>query len=334
MMPAQGRWLRWAVGILGAALALRLAWGFPWRATAAAIVHANGLLLLCALVINLISLVAKGWGWHLLLRAAAPHRWIAAQEANLLGAAVNSLTIAGVGEGARVHFIVDRERIPLGLAVASVLWARIVEGIGLALSVLLAASFLRLPAAIRGLEVALAATLFAALVAAWLGGRARLSTWLPRRVRAALSPLAQVGSAKRLCIPILFALVNWAAQWTTYHLAIRAMHVPVTFAASFTALLMANAGGVLRLTPANVGVMQASIVIGLVPFGIAPEDAVAASLALQVLQVLPVLAIGAALAARHRTAKALARRAEGGRAPKSPPADTPADEGKAPVLTA
>ena len=54
-----------------------------------------------------------------------------------------------------------------------------------------------------------------------------------------------------------------------------------------------NLGGLLRPTPANVGVTQAALVVGLLPFGVAPEHAVAAGLALQGLQVLPVLFLGA-----------------------------------------
>src|SRR5439155_476023 len=97
----------------------------------------------------------------------------------------------------------------------------------------------------------------------------------------------------RLVWPTAFALYNWAAQWSTYHLVLRATHVPVSSAASFTALIVVNLGGLLRPTPANVGVTQAALVVGLLPFGVAPEHAVAAGLALQGLQVLPVLFLGA-----------------------------------------
>src|SRR5207253_2829369 len=83
----------------------------------------------------------------------------------------------------------------------------------------------------------------------------------------------------RLLWPTAFALYNWAAQWATYHLVLRATHVPVSLAASFTALIVVNLGGLLRPTPANIGVTQAALVVGLLPFGVAPENAVAAGLA-------------------------------------------------------
>ena len=82
--------------------------------------------------------------------------------------------------------------------------------------------------------------------------------------------------------PTALALVNWAAQWATFHLTLRATHVPASYAASFTALLAVNLGGIVRFTPANVGVMQAAMVGALLPFGVAAEQAVAAGLALAV----------------------------------------------------
>src|SRR5438093_1582252 len=173
------RWrlLLWLLGLVGVGFALKFLTGFPWRVTFTALLEANPWLLAIALVAHLSSLVAKGWGWHLILRPVAAHRTM--------------------GRGGRL------------------LW------------------------------------------------------------------------------PTVFALYNWAAQWATYHLVLRATHVPVPFAASFTALIAANLSGLLRPTPANVGVTQAALVVGLLPFGVAPEQAVAAGLALQGLQVLPVLLLGA-----------------------------------------
>src|SRR5438046_9141589 len=102
-----------------------------------------------------------------------------------------------------------------------------------------------------------------------------------------------MGAGGRLVWPTAFALYNWAAQWATYQLVLRATHVPVSLAASFTALIVVNLGGLFRPTPANVGVTQAALVVGLLPFGVPPEQGVAAGLALQGLQVLHVMLLGA-----------------------------------------
>ncbi len=77
----------------------------------------------------------------------------------------------------------------------------------------------------------------------------------------------------------------------------------MTYAASFTALIAANVGGLLRVTPANVGVMQAALVGALVPFGVSAEQAIAGGVALQAIEVLPVLAIALAFAGRAGLAR-------------------------------
>src|SRR5207253_10532891 len=103
-----GRWLGWLLALVGVGLALKFFAGFPWQVTFAALLGADRWLLVVGLAVNLSSLVAKGWGWHLILKPVAPHSWRVAQEANLVGAAVNDLSVAVAGEAARVHLIVQR----------------------------------------------------------------------------------------------------------------------------------------------------------------------------------------------------------------------------------
>src|SRR5207245_2801004 len=81
-----GRWLGWLLALVGVGLALKFFTGFPWQVTFAALLGADRWLLVVALAVNLASLVAKGWGWHLILKPVAPHSWRVAQEANLVGA--------------------------------------------------------------------------------------------------------------------------------------------------------------------------------------------------------------------------------------------------------
>ena len=73
------------LGFAGLGVALKALAGFPWEDTLATLINANYWILGIALVINLGSLVAKGWAWHLLLNPVSPNRWKTAQEANLVG---------------------------------------------------------------------------------------------------------------------------------------------------------------------------------------------------------------------------------------------------------
>jgi uncharacterized membrane protein YbhN (UPF0104 family) len=289
----------WLLGFVGAGFALKFFTGFPWRVTFASLLEASPGLLAVAFVANLSSLVAKGWGWHLILNPVAPHRWRVAQEANLVGAAVNDLSVAVAGEAARVHVIAQRGGVPVAAAISSVVWTRVAEALALALFLVMAPSVLALEPWLRATQVGVGLTLVVVLLLAWARGWAWLADRLPPSLQTRLAVLRTMGRGGRLLWPTALGLCNWAAQWATYHLVLRATHVPVSPAASFTALIVANVSGLLRPTPANVGVTQAALVVGLLPFGVAPERAVAAGLALQGLQVLPVLLLGAMVTGWH-----------------------------------
>jgi uncharacterized membrane protein YbhN (UPF0104 family) len=281
------------VGLISVGFALKFFTGFPWRVTFSALLDADPWLLAIACVVNLSSLVAKGWGWHLILKPIAPHSWRVAQEANLVGAAVNTLSVAVAGEAARVHVMGQRGGVPVAAAVSSVVWTRLAEALALALFLVMAPSVLELDAWLRLTQVGAGLGLTVVLLLAWARGWAWLADQLPAPLATRVAVLRTMGRGGRLFLPTLLALYNWSAQWATYHLVLRATHVPVSLAASFTALIAANLSGLLRPTPANIGVTQAALVVGLLPFGVAPERSVAAGLALQGLQVLPVLLLGA-----------------------------------------
>ena len=287
------RWLWWPVGLVGVALALKFLAGFPWRVTVAALFAADPWLLAVAMVVNLSSLAAKGWAWHLILKPVAPHSWRAAQEANLVGSAVNDLSVAVAGEAARVHLIAREAGVPVGVAVSSVVWTRVAEALALAVFLVMAPSVLELEPWLRAGQVGVGLALGVVLLLVWARGWGWLIAQLPATLGSRLAVLASMGSGGRLFVPTLLGMWNWGTQWATYHLVLEATHLPVSVAASFTALIAANLSGLLRPTPANVGVVQAALVVALLPFGVAPEQAVAAGLALQGLQVLPVLLLGA-----------------------------------------
>jgi uncharacterized membrane protein YbhN (UPF0104 family) len=287
------RWVGALIAIAGVAAAARLLLHFPWPETVSALLSMRLSLLGTALAVNLLSPLEKGWAWHLLLRPVAPHRWRTAQEANLVGTAVNSITVGVTGEAARVSLLAGRAGVPAGTVALSVAWTRVVEGFGLALFLVLAPTLLDLPTTLRGLQIGAAVLLATVLALSRLGRRARLIARCPRALRRWAVLLGRMGSGRQLVAPMLLALANWVTQWVCYDLVLRAagLHVPVV--ASLTALLAVNIGGIGRLTPGNLGVMQAAIVAALLPFDVPADRAVAAGVALQAIQVLPVLILAA-----------------------------------------
>jgi hypothetical protein len=293
------KWWFWLIAAVLVAFAVKFAARFPWAETGGVLANASVPLLLLATVVNLVSLAAKAGGWHLLLRRDGVPRWRSSLDATVIGAAVNTVGVAASGDAARVHVVVQRDGVPLGAAVASLVWSRAVEGVGLAVMIIVGAALLPLPAWVRPIQGGLLAVVVALTLLTATGSWAALARRLPERVRPLLDRVAATAPRQRVLLIFALALVNWLTQWIVYHLAIASVEGSTPLAASFVAVLATNIGGLPKLTPGNVGVMQASFVLGLAPFDVPLERAIAAGLVCQAIQVLPTLLLGVAVAGWH-----------------------------------
>jgi uncharacterized membrane protein YbhN (UPF0104 family) len=263
-----------------------------------ALADADWMLLVGAGAVGILSLMAKGSAWHLLLRRLTPIRAGTAQVATLLGAAVNSISVSVSGEAARAQAAKSRDGVPFGLAAASLVASRVVEALGLV--VFLAAALIMLPMwpGARSIGFILVGVVVAVTVGYHLLPRRR---WHPALVRmAATGPWG-------LAAPLVLATLSWVVQWLTYHWSFVATGAAVTPAVSLAALVMANIAGILRLTPGNIGVMQGSLVLGMQAFEMPAANALAAGLALQAVQVIPVLLIAMAIVGRQGLRQLVAR---------------------------
>lgn len=286
----RGRWWVNLLAVLVLAAGVRFAATFPWNDTWATLESAEWWMLAAAGGWNLLSLAAKAWAWQLLMRSVAPLRFRTAQAATFVGAAVNSVGVAMSGEAARVHVLGTRDGIPAGAAIRSIVASRLVEAIALGIFLL---------GVTAGIATEHAGRLLGGGVLL-LGGAFALLRWVPWLRPAGLGAGALEGwSAARLAPAIGLDVVSWALQWASYHWSIAATHITVAPSLSCLALVLANVGGAFRLTPANVGVVQGAVVLALKPAGVPATEALAAGVALQAVQALPVLAIGLALLGRQ-----------------------------------
>jgi uncharacterized membrane protein YbhN (UPF0104 family) len=286
--PSRRPWRRWLLTAVSIAIVAALAFRFPWHRTLDAILSEDPRLLAAAFAVNLLSLVAKGWAWQLLLRPGA--RWRTAQEATLAGAAVTNVSVSVTGEAARIAYMVSRDGLPLTRTISAVALSRTLEGIALFVFLVAAPLLIDMPTILHRVHVFAVVALGVTLLLAAIGRRLPL----PKRLRAAARELAQTlhehAGPAWLAWPSVLAMVNWATQWATFWLALAAFHVPHPAGASFTALVLTNLSGVPRISPGNVGVFQGALVVALIPFGVSASRAVAAGLAIQALQILPVQA--------------------------------------------
>lgn len=294
------RWITTVLTLLAGAFAVRFGLIFPWARTLDMLAASDWLLLTAAGVINIISLSAKGAAWHLLLRRLGPVRFATTQFATFLGAAVNSISVSVSGEAVRAHLAAVRDGVSFGAAATSLIVTRLVEALGLV--VFLALAFILLPAwpEARAVGVALGAAAGAVTLGYYLVPWSQLHSRALGRWHETFVRMAAAKHRGGLASAVAFTTLSWLGQWLTYHWSIAATHVAVTPAVSLTALVVANIAGILRLTPGNIGVMQGSLILGMRAFEIPATDALAAGLALQAIEVLPVLVIGMGVAGAGR----------------------------------
>jgi uncharacterized membrane protein YbhN (UPF0104 family) len=277
------------VGILlavGVVLAFRFGLTFPWAATMNALGDADPMLLAGAGLVNIASLMGKGTVWHLLLRRLGASRHGTAQSATFVGAAVNAIAVSVSGEAARAQMVHDRDAVPYSVAAASLVATRVVEALGLLVFLAIALALVEPWHGARLMALGFGGTAAALVICLHLVPRAR---W--HRLVSGLAPATGAGWA----IPVTLAALTWLAQWLAYHWSIQAAHAAITPAASLAALVLANIAGILRLTPGNVGVMQGSILLGMHAFKVPAAAGLAGGLALQAVQVIPILVIAAGI---------------------------------------
>ena len=270
---------------------------FPWAAALRSVEAASLPLLGVVALANLVSLVAKGAAWQLLLRRHARPQMADAISATLVGAAVGSLGPSVAGEAARLRFIVGRGDVTLGAGLSTVVGVRILEAVAL-LAVVSAAGIVLPPSPWTHLLRLTAPVLLAATAVL---SRPRVLRSIADRIPpGAADVLRRWGATlgdRGTAGALLLSALNWLLQWAAYAAAALAVSLPHAAAIGFTALLLCNLGGAARLTPGNIGVLQASFALAAAPFGAGAAGAVAASLLVQAAQVLPVIAAGLAIVA-------------------------------------
>ena len=93
---------------------------------------------------------------------------------------------------------------------------------------------------------------------------------------------------------VLTSLVTWLMMLAALYLSLHAVRVEVSPAIAIVVMTLAAVGLALPTSPGFVGTLQAAFVLGMVPFGVEQEAAVAASLLYQFLTTIPPLIAGAA----------------------------------------
>lgn len=300
---------RWALPVGAVLLVLWLARRLDWDATAAALRGASAPLLLLAVAAELVSVAAKGLRWWLFLRPLGLADPGLAVRATFAGAAANNLVVANGGEAARVLLVTRAVRASKARVIATIALDRAWEAVGYGILLAAAAAVSPLPPVLdryRTVTVAGLAALAAALVgltrwerghpaplAVAPGGPLARVLAFPHRFAHSL---AELSTPRRAAGAITLSVVVWATQLATYRYAAAAAHAPLPLAGDLLALLTVNLGFAVRVTPGGIGIFQALYVLAARSFGVPGPAAVAAAILIQLVQIIPITALGLAAA--------------------------------------
>lgn len=313
MNQKAARSLRW---ILTAAIVVFLiifARTIDWSAAWNSIRHADMSLLLAAVAVNFVSILLKGVRWWLFLRAAGAPSLPLAMRATLAGAGLNNVLVAQGGEAARVVFVSRATGVESSTILATLALERMFDAVGFVILLVFGVVAFELPPLLEKWRIPAEILLVAiAIFLVWFvynakklrpehvpERRAKART-LWGRVRRYLSDFAastqSLTTAWRFTGAFVLSMLSWAGQIATFALAAAAAHVSLPLAGSLAGLLAINLGLLIRATPGNVGFFQVVYALAAEEFGVGRSDAIAVSLLIQTLQIIPMTIVGVALA--------------------------------------
>ena len=268
-----------------------------------------------AAVVNLVSILAKGAVWKLALDAVHAARrvtWRAVVSAMFVGFLVNTVLVARIGEVARVAVLKRRLRLEgSDVRFATIAGTVVAEQVmlGLALVPLVGAMALIVP-----LPAWVAWGLLGVVVVLLAAGLALGIAWSSRRhatpaagtrgggfarlVDALVAGQAVFGRPRLAAAALAASLVSWVAQLLAISLTLDAFGIHGGLAPAALVFAAMTLAGLFPVLPASIGIFQGAVSAVLVSaYGVAPAVALAFSVALQLVEMVFGIGLGAAFLA-------------------------------------
>jgi uncharacterized protein (TIRG00374 family) len=334
--PSIARAVRWIVTAAIVVFLVMFARTIDWSAAWASIRGASLPLVIGATIANFISIAIKGTRWWLFLKPAGAPSLGLATRATLAGTGLNNVLVANGGDAARVVFVTRATGLPSARVLATLALERLFDLVGFVILLVYGIIAFDLPATLE--RWAIPAYLVLVVVIALLvwfvhtsrnvtswevaEDRATARGWLGR-AKAWLEGFAlstrSLTTGPRFAGALTISMIAWALQVVTFELAADAARVNVSSAASLAALLATNLGLIVRATPGNVGFFQFVYALTVAAFGVTRSDAIAVSLLIQTIQIIPLTVVGVGMAPEFIFGRGAARRAAESLAHESEP---------------
>jgi len=313
MSPKLKKGIRWAISAAILIFLLYFATQINWHQAWNSMRHASLPLLAAAIGVNIVSVLVKGVRWWLFLRPIGIKSLPLAVRATVAGAGLNNVLVANGGDAARVVFVSRVSNVPSSTVLASLALEKLFDPIGFVMLLVFGVLVFRLPPQFENWKVPAELTL-AAIVLLLIffvyatrhikpehvpERRARPRTWWGK-TRAYISSFGhtagRLATGPRFLAAMALSLLAWACQLWTFELAAAAAHVPMPRAGSLACLLAINVGLIIRATPGNVGFFQFVYALTAGEFSVPRDAAIAVSLLIQSIQILPLTVFAVALA--------------------------------------
>ncbi len=235
-------------------------------------------------------------------------------KATIAGAGLNNVLVANGGEAARVVFVTRATGLPSAKVLATVALDRAFDPVGFIALLVWGFLAFQLPSEVERFRIpAIVAAIVILIVLVWLSVKASkpieneiagvavsTSSHWKDKARAWLKELGtsmgHLLSGPRVIPIVLLTFLAWLSQLVTFALAASAAHISLPWSASVVALLLVNLSLVIRPTPGNVGLFQVAYLFAIADYGVTKEKAIAISLLIQTIQIIPVTIAGIALA--------------------------------------
>ena len=313
MNPRLKKGIRWALSAAILVFLILFARTIDWHAAWNSMRHASLPLLAAAIGVNTLSVLLKGVRWWLFLRPIGITSLPLAMRATIAGAGLNNVLVANGGDAARVVFVSRVTGVSSSTVLASVALEKLFDPIGFVMLLVVGVIVFELPPQFEAWKLAAEVTLgvIVLLLIFFVYAtrnikpehvperRATPRTWTGKFVAYFKSfgqTAGRLATGPRFLAAMVLSLLSWGCQLWCFDLAASAAHVPIPLAGSLACLLGINVGLIIRATPGNVGFFQFVYALMAEQFGVTRNDAIAVSLLIQTLQILPLTLLGIALA--------------------------------------
>lgn len=305
--------LHWVISAVIIAFLVMFARTIDWSAAWHSMRNASLPLLAAAIGINILSVILKGVRWWLFLRPAGIKSLPLSLRATIAGAGLNNVLVASGGDAARVVFVSRASGVSSATVLASLALEKLFDPVGFVMLLVGGVLLFELPPQFERWRVP--AEILLVLIILLLGffvyatrhakpehepERRAVPRHFIGRAKAYISNFTRtarlLASGPRFAMAIVLSLLSWATQLATFAYSASAAHVSIPIAGSLACLLAINVGLILRATPGNVGFFQFAYALMAMQFGVSRNDAIAVSLLIQTIQILPLTIIGIALA--------------------------------------